>query len=407
MPNIIGVLVKIAIASDFHLGYERFREDAYKQAEATLEEASKAADAIIIPGDVFDMRTPNPDVLAEAINLFRNLSKKDWKAKVTEVQAASRAYTSAPIIAIPGTHERRAMGVENPVNLLGLAGLLVDVSDGYAVVEKGGEKVMIYGIGGVSEERFLETIEKLKPGPREGHFNIFMFHQSTYELLPFNDDFLRFDQLPKGFDLYVDGHIHNRVEKMVHGKHFLIPGSTVLTQLKDAEQAGKGFFVFDTTTGIYAFHKIKSRRFVVAKVDAEGKDAEQLAGSVREAIDSELRRGTDRPVIRVELNGALKKGTRGIDVDFQGIIKEYQDMAIVEIAKPGMETIETITDVDSLRKGSLENMPVKDYGLGIFVEKLKKSKYELSIGPSELFALLSEDASKEKVIKKALQELFQ
>ncbi len=406
MPNVIGVLVKIAIASDFHLGYERFREDAYKQAEVALDEASKAADAIIIPGDVFDMRVPKPDVLAEAINLFRNLSKKGWKAKVTEVQAASRAYTSVPIVAIPGTHERRAQGVENPVNLLGLAGLLIDVSDGYAVIEKDGEKVMVYGIGGVSEERFLETIKKLDPKPKANHFNIFMFHQSTYELLPFSEDFVRFDQLPKGFDLYVDGHIHNKVEKKVHGKHFLIPGSTVLTQLKDAEQEEKGFFVFDTATGAYTFHKIKSRRFVVVKVDMTGKDAEQLASDTRKAITAAVQSGADMPVVRVELSGTMKKGTRGIDVDFQGIIKEYHDRAIVEIAKPGMETIESSTDVDSLRKGSLENMSVKDYGLGIFVEKLKQSKYGLSIGPSELFELLSEDASKEKVIKKALEELF-
>ncbi|MDE1874143.1 MAG: DNA repair exonuclease [Candidatus Micrarchaeota archaeon] len=398
--------MKIAIASDFHLGYDRFREDAFKQAEEALEAASKVADAIIIPGDVFDMRVPKPDVLAEAINLFRNLSKKDWKARVIEVKAANRAYTSVPVIAIPGTHERRAQGAENPVNLLGLAGLLVDVSDGYAVIEKGSEKAMVFGIGGVAEERFLDTITGLNPKPMPGHFSIFMFHQSAYELLPFSDDFIHLDQLPVGFDLYVNGHIHNRVEKKVHGKNFLIPGSTVLTQLKDGEQEGKGFFVFDTSTGMYEFHKITSRRFVVAKLHADGKSADELGAEIRRAIDAAVGSKGDVPIVRVEVDGSLKKGVRSIDVDFQGIAKEYQGNALVEIVKPGMESIETNTDVEALRKGSLENMSVKDYGLGIFVEKLKASKYSLDISPSELFELLSEDASKDKVLKKALEQLF-
>lgn len=398
--------MKIAIASDFHLGYERFREDAFRQAEAALEEASKAADAVIIPGDIFDMRNPKPDVLAEAINLFRNLSKKEWNAKVTHVEAANKAYTSAPVVAIPGTHERRAQGAENPVTLLGLAGLLVDVSDGYALVEKDGEKVMVYGIGGVSDERFLETIKKLDPKPKSGCFNIFMFHQSAYELLPFSDDFIHLAQLPEGFDLYVNGHIHSKVEKKVHGKDFLIPGSTVLTQLKDAEQEGKGFFVFDTKKGTYSFHTIKSRKFLLVRIDANDKGADQITEEIRRALDNATKGDASKPIVRIEITGTVKKGTRGIDIDANGIRKEYEKNAIVEISKPGVETIESSTEVDSLRKGALENMSVKDYGLGIFIEKLKQSKYNLNISPSDLFELLSGEGSKEKTMKKALEELF-
>lgn len=398
--------MNIAIASDFHLGYERFREDAHKQAEEALEEASKVADAIIIPGDVFDMRAPRPDVLAEAINLFRNLSKKEWKARVTKVEAANKSFTSVPIVAIPGTHERRAQGAENPVNLLGLAGLIVDVSDGYAIIEKGDEKVMVYGIGGVSDERFLETIKKLDPKPLKEGFSIFMFHQSAYELLPFSDDFIHLEELPDGFDLYVNGHIHNRVEKKVHGKPFLIPGSTVLTQLKDAEQEEKGFYVFDTNAGTYSFHKIKSRKLIVVKVSADAKDSEQLSEEIRKSINKSLASEAGKPVVRVEIEGTLDKGMRSIDIDYQSIIKSYEGRAIVEIKKPGIEAIETNTNVDSLRKGSLENMSVKDYGLGIFVEKLKQNKYDLGISPTELFELLSSDASKDKTIKKAIEELF-
>jgi DNA repair exonuclease SbcCD nuclease subunit len=395
----------LAILSDFHLGYDRFREDAYSQAREALESAASVADALLLPGDLFDIRAPKPEVLAEAINLFRSVSKRKWEARVTGFEAEGKAYTDAPIIAIPGTHERRAQRMENPVNLLALAGMLIDVSDGFAVIEKGGERVAVYGIGGVSEENFAEAIRKLDPRPVEGCFNVFMFHQSTHELLPFDSGCAGFEDLPKGFDLYVDGHIHNRVEMRVHGKPFLIPGSTVLTQLKDSEQEEKGFYLYDTATNKYSFKKIKSRRLSVIKVSAEGRTPNELSRIVRERIEAAAK-GGDKPIVKVEISGAVKGGFKSIDFDFGGIAKDYKDVATVEITKSRLESVMENDEIDALRKGSLENMSVKDYGLGIFVEKLKKNGYSLGLGPSEMFDLLSSEANKEKAIKKALEALF-
>jgi DNA repair exonuclease len=73
--------MKLAIISDFHIGYERFRSDAYNQAEEALSKAAELADAIIIPGDIFDFRTPKPDVIAEGISLFRSIANKPLAAK--------------------------------------------------------------------------------------------------------------------------------------------------------------------------------------------------------------------------------------------------------------------------------------------------------------------------------------
>lgn len=399
--------MKLAILSDFHLGYERFREDAHKQAEEALEAASEAADVLLLPGDLFDVKTPRPDVLAEAINLFRNLAKKDWKARVEKVESASRAYTDIPVVAIPGTHERRAKGAEDPVGLLALAGMLVDISDGFAIIKKGDERVAVYGMGGVSEEQFAGAIERLDPRPIDGCFNVFMFHQSTRELIPFDSSSACFDDLPKGFDLYVDGHIHNRVERKVHGKTLLIPGSTVLTQLKDSEQDGKGFYVFDTKTELYEFRKISSRRFSVVKVDAGGKSPDELAQDIRRAIEGAVGEAGGKPIVRIELRGRLKAGFRNIDIDLGGIAKSYAGSAIVEISRSGMEGgMGAGADADALRSGSLENMSVKDYGLSMFVDKLKEGKYNLSIGPSEMFEMLSSEPNKEKAIRKALDALF-
>ncbi|MCL5100931.1 MAG: metallophosphoesterase, partial [Candidatus Marsarchaeota archaeon] len=298
--------MKIAIISDMHIGYERFRSDAYAQASEALVSASKVSDAIIIPGDIFDFRHPKPDVIAEAMGLFRELPVENLSARVVEYDGLRKTYTKLPIIAIPGTHERRADGDTDPVDLLTLAGLVVNVNQGRAIIEKDGERVAIYGVGGVAEERFRETLNRLNPTPLDGLFNIFMFHQSVYELLPFSNDFVRIEELPKGFDLYVDGHIHNKVEMKCHGKDFLIPGSTVLTQLKDAEQEGKGFFVYDTGRFTHSFEEIKSRKFFNVKLKIDGKEPNEI----NETMENEIVRIKDlekNPIIRFELSGDLKQ----------------------------------------------------------------------------------------------------
>ncbi len=117
--------MKIAILSDFHIGYERFRADAYSQAEEALEKASSVADALLIPGDIFDYRHPKSDVIAEAIHLFRNLSKKKFAATAKTLDGKPN-YTSIPVIAIPGTHERRADSTLDPIDVLSRAALLLN-----------------------------------------------------------------------------------------------------------------------------------------------------------------------------------------------------------------------------------------------------------------------------------------
>ena len=68
--------MKLAILSDMHIGYERFAEDAYNQAEAAVKAAMSVADMLLIPGDVFDKRAPKPDVIAQGINIFREASSE-------------------------------------------------------------------------------------------------------------------------------------------------------------------------------------------------------------------------------------------------------------------------------------------------------------------------------------------
>ncbi|MGC8776444.1 MAG: DNA repair exonuclease [Candidatus Micrarchaeia archaeon] len=396
--------MKIGIISDFHLGYERFYEDAYIQAKEALEKASSLADMLILPGDLFDSRSPKPEVLAQAMTLFRDLAGKKWEAKIASYEGPRKIYTSLPILAIPGTHERRSENAENAVELLNLAGLLVNVSESRAVVEKDGEKVAVYGIGGISEERFRDFLKEKNPKPVDSLFNVFVFHQSIYDLMPFDKNFIYLDELPPGFDLYIDGHIHSRVERSVHAKPFLIPGSTVLTQLKEEEVARKGFFLFDTKTKKYEFVEINSRKFFVIKVDITGKAPSEALEEAENKINFIVAK-EEKPIIKLTLVGKAGRGFQQSDFGLLVLAKKFEGKAIVEVSKD-IEDEEVEGEIEALRSREIENVSIKEFGMSIFLQELGAKGYNLKLSPVELFDLLSSDKNKEKVISKALSSLF-
>lgn len=401
--------MKIAILSDFHIGYERFREDALIQAEEALESACSMADLILIPGDIFDYRHPKPDVIAEAITLFKRVSAGTFNARVSGYEGGRERFTDVPILAIPGTHERRSDGDVDPVDLLSLAGLLVNANQAKVTIEKNvegrAEKVFVFGVGGVAEERFKETLMQLDPKPAEGIFSVFIFHQSVYEFLPFSESFIHLEELPNGFDLYIDGHIHSRIEARCHGKDFLIPGSTVLTQLKDVEQEEKGFFVYDTADGTHTFHKIKSRGFFIVKLKIDGMSPQEIETAADREIKPILEKDGNRPIIRVVMEGTLKEGFRSMDIEMREMLERYSKHAIIEIGKTGVKSKDT-EESEELRNGMLDHVSIRDYGIAIFMDRLKHNKYDQKVNPTSLFDALSSDERKELVIKEAMDILF-
>lgn len=389
-----------------HIGYERFSEDACSQAWEALEKASGMADAIIIPGDVFDKRAPKPEVMAQAINIFRELSKKKWKAKVVSSNSTeTKPYTRVPVIAISGTHERTAFGKENPLSLLGLAGLLVDADEATVVLEKERERVAVFGLGGLSEEMVKPKLLELDPKPISGAFNIFMFHQSIYELLPFSSDFIHYDDLPKGFDLYVDGHIHSRVEATVHGKKFLIPGSTVLTQLKEDEQEDRGFILFDTTTYTYEFITIKCRQLVFKSLQFNAAEPKEIKERCEQEIERILKASREKPIIRMKLEGTMAKGFNSIDIPVNSITSKYGQKATIDFDNSKLLDPELQSDIEAIRENKIGDMPISELGMNILGERLKELKFDDKIKYAELFGILSDMSKKEKVLIEAMRFL--
>ena len=398
--------MKIAIVSDMHLGYDRFEEDAFSQAKEALEEASRAADAVLIPGDVFDKRYPRPEVIAQAINLFRELSKKRWGASIVEFRGASRIFTTVPIVAIPGTHERTAEGRDNALKLLSLAGLLADTSEATTVLQKGNEKVAVFGLGGLAEEMVRERLKGLGAAPEKGAFSIFMFHQSVYELLPFSEHFIRLDELPKGFDLYVCGHIHSRAETTAHGKKLLIPGSTVITQLKDQEQERKGFILLDTSDGSHKFVHINSRPFISRTIHVDGAKPSDIVEKCEAELSAILKGASGKPIVKLKVEGAIAEGFAGSDIPVRSLLAKYSGKAYLAVDSSKLVAPGMAAKMEELRDGRIGDMPIRELGTLTFVAKLKELGMDRSIDVNELLAILSAQGSKEKVLKAANELLF-
>lgn len=335
--------MKIAILADHHLGYPRFEEDSYAQAERAIESASGRADLILVAGDIFDTKIPKLETLKRAVEIYRR--------------------ASVPVYAIHGNHERRSKGMVNPVQLLA-AGTGIKLLHGKsAIFEKDGERVQVFGMGSVPEEYASAAIKASLEGftPDEGAFRILLIHQTIKELIPGSDDELSLEYIESlPFDLIIDGHIHETMVKM--GGKLLVPGSTVITQLKKSETESKGYFIYDTRGRKEEFVELDTRKFFYEELDF--KDAGEM--EVREAIRakvSELRSGEPDCIISIKLDGSLKEGLSPSDIrvgDFQGV---YIDNRL------NMESLGA--KLERIRDLRQENLSVRELALKELRQKTK------------------------------------
>ncbi len=394
--------MKIAVMSDLHLGYN---EDALVQAAGALEKARGLTDFAIAAGDLFDSRVPRQEVVHDAMKLFKDHQRRtrtdSLKMMVVE-DGAEKPFESTPLIAIYGTHERRTRGLVNAVQVLDSAGLVANVHAKTIIVEKAGERVAVQGMGGVPEEQAGEHLRLLDPKPVPGAFNVFVFHQSLKEIISVSEGMSASD-LPDGFDLYVDGHIHWAQELRFREKRILLPGSTVVTQMKRSETEPKGFYVFDTATGDASFVKIDSRPFFFSEIVFENASPSKIEEEARKKLAEMVIRARGRtPLVKLKLRGTLEKGIQAQNIDLSNVEKEFGERMVLSIDKE-FASEELREKIELLRRLREEKKGVREMGLAVLEKKLSEAGVKM---PSEeLFELLSEARGNEsdERIKKALE----
>ena len=290
--------MKIAIFGDHHLGYPRFEEDSYVQAERAVTSASEKADLILCAGDIFDTKIPKLETLKRAVDIFKK--------------------ASAPVFVIHGNHERRSRDMVNPVQLLAAGTEIRFLHGESATFEKNGEKAQVFGFGSVPEERATAELKKAMESytKEEGAFTILMIHQSIKELVPAAEEELSLKYLETlPFDLIVNGHIHETMVKL--GGRLLIPGSTVITQLKKTETTNKGYFLYDTSTRKAEFVELDTRKFFYEKLEFSDAGELDVRDTVRKKVD-EIRKEHPNSIIAIKLDGTLKEGLSSSDIRVDG-----------------------------------------------------------------------------------------
>jgi DNA repair exonuclease SbcCD nuclease subunit len=397
--------MRIAILSDFHFGFGAGSERAEDCYDAFREAVEKAlgCDLMIFAGDMFDTRNPDAETLARAMELMvpALLRQNDIRllqgigkdaSKVSEI-----AVMGIPIVAIHGTHERRTKGFLNPVEALEKAGFLVYLHCNGVIFEKEGERVAIQGMSGVPDQYADGVLSNWNPAPEHGCFNIFVLHQSITEFL-YAEHTLDLNKLPKGFDLYVNGHIHEAKESEYDGKPFILTGSLIPTQIKEGSEAPKGFYIAETSVRDLAgetpdakkvFDKKGVRIYWLPlerqrKVYARTFENPTMEGIEKE-IDAVLAKEHEKnPIVRIDLKGKFS----------ETLAKEIE----VKFGSRAILSLKKAAEKGELPRRTLEEhkLSVEETGRKIMLENLKKAGLNQKLFEN-LFELLVEGKTDETI----------
>ena len=363
--------MQIGIFSDCHCGYkygEERGEDSFIALEEAMEKTSDC-DMILIAGDLFDTRVPKPEVFARTARILSKAQNFPSRTKFIEIrnkgehELSPLALRGVPIVTIHGTHEKRSKYTINPIQSLEHSGLVVHLDCATAIFEINGERVAIHGMSGVSDKYAKDKLKEWDPKPVPGAKNIFMIHQSIDPFLYTPDLSLKIDDLPKGFDLYILGHMHWNEIRDYNGGKLILCGSTTPTSLhkREAEQQK---FVFKYDGMIQRILLEKQRKIFWIDLDFEP--------NIRESIENyiqTLSMTKPKPIINIKIKGLVKR-----DVflpKFSEIEEKYRDKAIININK-NLEMEGLHEQVEVLRNLREQRLSPVEHGLKILQENLNQ-----------------------------------
>ena len=256
--------MKIGIISDLHLGFRQYgsieREtDFYNQFYLVCLEMSKHdLDAVIIAGDLFN--TPNPS--PAAIHTYRE---------------GIKSLDVSMIFAIKGNHTMVMR--DNHYSIDEFFGK--NEFQNYYLLDDCQYKDNNIAIDGItyrnnsSKEEFLAIQKMLAEKKTLSPYRILVVHQSFNEFCGFMGEDLSITDIDyEPYDLIVCGHIHSRTDVQINKDTlFIQPGSIErmnTTEAKDEEKNGKGFYVVDTETKSYDFHRVECpRKFFLGDIDID------------------------------------------------------------------------------------------------------------------------------------------
>lgn len=408
--------MKLGIIGDLHFGFHFGGErewDSFTQGKEAFDKViAEDVDAMILLGDIFDSPIPRPEVWSRAAEILTLplLAKKSEVRlaglinKTRESVKERLCFSGIPVIAIHGTHERRPRGQSNPVETLEKLGLLVYLHGNGIILDKGTERVAVQGIGGVPEKYAQQVFRSWNPKPIPNSTNLLIFHQSVKPFIyTGSEPALEVSDLPQGFDLYIDGHLHRSLLQ----KNLLFTGSTMITQMKKDETEGKKVWILTQERGNIKLRDLAlqtPRKLFYIEVDANGGTPEEVLEKCRAALAAVPKTEQSKPLVRLKLTGKLRSGFLASDLDLYRLVAEYRNSAIISpdrselVGEAPQTTMMNLEDVRDKNRVSFEELTVE-----LLRGALQKSGFPTeSVDLESLYSLLYEgdvDAAGEIIVK--------
>lgn len=348
--------MKFAHMSDVHLGVWSSHPELKELAVRTFEKAidrcvEENVDFIIIAGDLFDTSLPPIDVLRRAAAKFRECKESGIR-----------------IYAIAGSHDFSPTG-KTMLSVLEDAGLIIyaakyEESDGKIklILQQDESGALITGIAGKKGALEGTDFENLEKEYGDGGFRIFVFHSAINEYKPpYLKDMkaISLKDLPKDFDYYAAGHIH---QKHVDEKNrMFFPGSLFPCDFEELEKNQCGFYLVESQGKQFGYEWIRTTPFDVLsiKLSVDGMKISDIEGWLTEKIEQDLK----NKIVLIRLEGVLDG--RQSDINFRPIVaKALQNGAItvkrsIHVTTREFEAVKIRphTNIDQLEREIIKENP--------------------------------------------------
>ncbi len=283
--------MQIIHVSDTHLGYRQFNlqereDDIYEAFNEVIDTAVKdKVDAVIHAGDIFHVPRPSGSALYKLTEAIKRLNEHNIRFFFTL-----------------GEHDiSRVKDTPFPAIFSKILNMAEYVGDGNLYEHKG---VVITGLHKHRKSEHDTILRKLKE--IEGKIKaysakkVLVMHQGLYEFHEYAGE-LNVYELPKGFNYYAMGHLHDHACKQFNDMLVCYPGSIDNMQGEGISDTSRGFYMLDLSRDVNVeFIKVKSaRRNIVYEVDYE-----ELEVKVNEIIE-QVRAGnySKKPMVRLKIKG--------------------------------------------------------------------------------------------------------
>jgi len=349
--------MKFVHFADCHLdGYKeeklnRLNKEHFKSVIAFALE--KNVDFVLLAGDLFNSALPRVDALKDAVEELKKLQD-----------------AAIPVYAIAGSHDFSPHG-KTMFDVLEKAGLLVNVMKGeidaqgklqlrYTIDAK--TKAHITGIIGKKGTLDKQLYEDLAPlRPKEGVFNIFLFHTSITELKPKELDLMEshsLTTLPSGFDYYAGGHVHiTETFSSERYKQVVYSGPTFPNNFAELEKLKKGSFVYyndEEFSGEKKFEHvfIEEKKVLSFFIDAANKTPLQVQEHVHNITQNVKLQDA---IVLFRFEGKLSEG-KVQDIDFKTVFQELYAQGAFIILRNTYNMLSPLLDEVKVKEGTTDEI---------------------------------------------------